>query len=413
MSQKNFVSFGDAETLMAELASAIADKVDKVNGKDLSTNDYSNADKAIVDSVTSALAGKADISDVPTKTSDLSNDNGFINNLVNDLANYYKKSETYTQAEIDTRIAAITTLDIQAVNALPTEDISTTTIYLVPKQTPSSQDVKDEYINLDGTTAGWEHIGTTEIDLSNYVTTSDLTTALQSYVLASQLTANDTPFRFGYDSNTGKYGYILNKGGADTVVPFKDCDSSEITVTAANQILSGHKDYDSNGNLITGTNAGYDAGVTQGEANMKDGVTVTAASQLLSGYKARTSDGTLVTGSDAGYSAGVTQGHTDRDTGVTVTAADQIVSGYKARDSSGTLLTGTATTGGKVTSEQTKTVKIRSASWSVTFSFSNGVLGIKSMSDCAGIRSISISGNTVSGSYSGDDKDYSMTVVGY
>lgn len=328
---------------------------------------------------------------------------------------------------------------------------------------------------------------------------------LSDKVPTSQLTANNTPFRFGYDETTGKYGYIINEGGADTVIPFKDCDSSEITVSAANQILSGYKDYDSNGNLLTGTNAGYDAGVTQGEANMKDGVTVTAASQLLSGYKARTSDGTLVTGSDAGYSAGVTQGHADRDSGVTVTDpyhilsgykgrksngelvtgtnggwdagyssgrsqgqadrdsgvtvtdpyhilsgykgrksngelvtgtnggwdagraqgqadmksgvtvtdASQIVSGYKARNSSGTLLTGTAQTGGKVTSEQTKTVQIRSSSWSVTFSFSHGVLGIKSMSDCAGIRSISISGNTVSGGYSGNDKDYSMTVVGY
>ena len=328
---------------------------------------------------------------------------------------------------------------------------------------------------------------------------------LSDKVPKSQLTANNTDFRFGYDETTGKYGYILNEGGADTVIPFKDCDSSEITVSAANQILSGYKDYDSNGSLITGTNAGYDAGVTQGEANMKDGVTVTAASQVLSGYKVRTSDGTLVTGSDAGYSAGVTQGHADRDSGVTVTdpyhilsgykgrksngelvtgtnggwdagrsqgqadrdsgvtvtdpyhilsgykgrksngelvtgtnggwdagyssgrsqgqadrdsgvtvtAANQIVSGYKARNSSGSLLTGTATTGGKVTSEQTKTVQIRSASWSVTFSFSHGVLGIKSMSDCAGIRSISISGNTVSGGYSGNDKDYSMTVVGY
>lgn len=165
------------------------------------------------------------------------------------------------------------------------------------------------------------------------------TTAIEE--IAEQLTANNTPFRFGYDETTGKYGYIINEGGADTVVPFKDCDSSEITVSAANQILSGYKDYDSNGNLITGTNAGYDAGVTQGEANMKDGVTVTAASQLLSGYKARTSDGTLVTGSDAGYSAGVTQGHADRDSGVTVTDPYHILSGYKGRKSNGELVTGT------------------------------------------------------------------------
>lgn len=164
---------------------------------------------------------------------------------------------------------------------------------------------------------------------------------LSDKVPKSQLTANDTDFRFGYDETTGKYGYIINEGGADTVVPFKDCDSSEITVSAANQILSGYKDYDSNGNLITGTNAGYDAGVAQGHADRDSGVTVTSASHVINGYKARTSDGSLVTGNDKGYSAGVTQGHTDRDTGVTITSTDHLLSGYKARKSDGTLLTGT------------------------------------------------------------------------
>ena len=39
--------------------------------------------------------------------------------------------------------------------------------------------------------------------------------------LTQQLTASDgVPFRFGKDSS-GNYGYILNQGGADTVIPFK------------------------------------------------------------------------------------------------------------------------------------------------------------------------------------------------
>lgn len=152
-----------------------------VNLVGLSTNDYDDTAKGIVDSVTSALAGKADVSSVPTKTSDLTNDSGFITNTVNNLINYYLKTETYSKTEVDTLLQAIATLDIQAVNTLPTTNISTTTIYLVPKQDPQVPDVKDEYINLDGTTSGWELIGNTQIDLSNYVTTSDLTTALQSY----------------------------------------------------------------------------------------------------------------------------------------------------------------------------------------------------------------------------------------
>ena len=38
--------------------------------------------------------------------------------------------------------------------------------------------------------------------------------------LNNHLTANNTPFRFGFDSASGKYGYILTEGGADTVIPF-------------------------------------------------------------------------------------------------------------------------------------------------------------------------------------------------
>lgn len=39
--------------------------------------------------------------------------------------------------------------------------------------------------------------------------------------IVENLTAsNNVPFRFGYDQTSGKYGYILNQGGADTVIPF-------------------------------------------------------------------------------------------------------------------------------------------------------------------------------------------------
>lgn len=46
----------------------LSGKVDKVQGKGLSTNDYTNEAKAIVDGVTSALNGKADKSDTYTKS---------------------------------------------------------------------------------------------------------------------------------------------------------------------------------------------------------------------------------------------------------------------------------------------------------------------------------------------------------
>ena len=107
---------------------------------------------------------------IPVNTSDLNNDSGFITNTVNNLTNYYLKSETYTKTEVDNLISAIVTLDIEVVQTLPTQDISTTTIYLVPKQTAGTQDVYDEYIYVNN---AWELIGDTEVDLSNYYTKTE------------------------------------------------------------------------------------------------------------------------------------------------------------------------------------------------------------------------------------------------
>lgn len=52
------------KAIVGGVTSALAGKVDKVTGKGLSTNDYDNTAKGIVDGVTSALAGKVDTSSV-------------------------------------------------------------------------------------------------------------------------------------------------------------------------------------------------------------------------------------------------------------------------------------------------------------------------------------------------------------
>lgn len=122
---------------------------------------------------------KADKSEIPVNTSDLYNDSGFITNLVDNLANYYLKSETYTQAEVNSLIGAISTLHIEVVQTLPTEDISTNTIYLVPKQTAGQNDTYDEYIYVNN---HWEHIGSTDIDLTNYYTKTETDTLLDGKV---------------------------------------------------------------------------------------------------------------------------------------------------------------------------------------------------------------------------------------
>jgi hypothetical protein len=114
---------------------------------------------------------------------------GAINEVLGDLANYYKKTETYSKTEVDTLIAGVSGLHFEVVQQLPTSDIDMNTIYLVPKQDSGQQDVYDEFICLDNTTtpATWEKIGTTEIDLSDYVTDTELETILNDYVTSSGL----------------------------------------------------------------------------------------------------------------------------------------------------------------------------------------------------------------------------------
>lgn len=101
---------------------------------------------------------------VPTQTSDLTNDSGFITKFVNDLTNYYLKSETYTKAEVQSLLSAIHSVTFQKVTSLPASGESNV-IYLVPKS-GSENDIYDEYIFVDGNP---EHIGSTQVDLSGYV----------------------------------------------------------------------------------------------------------------------------------------------------------------------------------------------------------------------------------------------------
>lgn len=114
------------------------------------------------------------LNNLPTKVSELENDTGFITSTVNNLTNYYKKTETYTQDEVKGLINAITTLNIEVVAEKPTENISTTTIYLIGTDTEADNDF-EEWIYTNG---NWELIGTTAIDLTPYATKEYVNTAL-------------------------------------------------------------------------------------------------------------------------------------------------------------------------------------------------------------------------------------------
>lgn len=104
-----------------------------------------------------------------------------IEKTVSDLVNYYSKSDIYNKAEVRALISTISTMDIQVVNALPTEDISTTTIYFLK---PAGATTYDEYVYINN---AWVKIGTTDLDLSQYVTNDALTLRLADYYTKAEI----------------------------------------------------------------------------------------------------------------------------------------------------------------------------------------------------------------------------------
>lgn len=98
---------------------------------------------------------------IATRLSELKNDAGFVDRLVSDLENYYKKSETYTREEIDDKLALVPRFSVQVVSSgvLPTENISETTVYLIPSSA-EDDNLYTEFIYVNGL---WEILGTQKI----------------------------------------------------------------------------------------------------------------------------------------------------------------------------------------------------------------------------------------------------------
>lgn len=164
------------ETTHQRIADALEDIVDKIVDTSSADNiDYDNTESGLnANKVQSAIDELALA--------------GFVTNTVNNLVNYYLKSETYNKTEVDSLINAVKNSRFESVPTLPTTNIKTNVIYLVPKSPTQTNNAKDEYINLDGTSSGWEKIGDTEVDLSGYVTTTALNNALSNYTTTTNLT---------------------------------------------------------------------------------------------------------------------------------------------------------------------------------------------------------------------------------
>lgn len=160
----------------------ISGKVDKVDGKGLSTNDLTNTLKSnydaaythsqsthaptnaqanVIESIkvngtAQTVTSKAVNITVPTKVSQITNDSGY-------------QTSSQVQTLINNAISGITGIEFSVVTSLPATG-SKGVIYLV-SHSHGSGDSYDEYIWVNNT---FEKIGNTDIDLSGYWLKSDL-----------------------------------------------------------------------------------------------------------------------------------------------------------------------------------------------------------------------------------------------
>lgn len=164
------------------------------------------------DETNTKLNDKANVTDiptVPTNVSEFTNDEGYIKNTVDNLIHYYNKTDTYTQAEVNTLISNINKLTSQIVDILPAEDISTSTIYLV-KQGETTNYMQYMYIN-----SAWAELGTTQVDLTDYYKKSEIDTKLAEKADKNELPTVPTLI----SAFTNDSGYITDYTETDPTVP--------------------------------------------------------------------------------------------------------------------------------------------------------------------------------------------------
>lgn len=166
--------------LWGKITGKLDTKVDVVAGKQLSTEDYTTAEKEklagveagaqvnVLESVSvngTALTPTSKGVDISVPTN---------NNQLTNGAGYQTAAEVSTA--ISTAIADITSFEFEVVSVLPAEGVKGT-IYLVPNA-GAGQNVYDEYIWIStdgGTTYTFEKLGQKELDLSNYWNGTNLT----------------------------------------------------------------------------------------------------------------------------------------------------------------------------------------------------------------------------------------------
>lgn len=155
---------------------------------------------------------------------------------VTDLADSGDYSTTVQVSQlISTAIAGIASakLSYEIVQTLPTEGIDASTVYMILQQESGADDYYDQYMYINNQ---WAHLGTTEIDLSQYAKLSDIPTVPDVYDSTITFYKSDGTTRvdsFTLNQSSNK-SITLPEGGSSKTVTIKDADANAIDSFALN-----------------------------------------------------------------------------------------------------------------------------------------------------------------------------------
>ncbi len=237
----------------AEIDVKFDEKVDKEDGKGLSTNDYTTEEKEKL----AGIEAGADVNTVDSVNGQVGavvltkSDVGLGN--VDNTSDANKPISTAVQSALDDKTDTTDFTDLSSQVATNTAAIAgfggfkcvvvdtlpdvgeESTIYLIARRTTSSgDDVYNEYIYVNG---GWELIGNTAIDLSDYYTSDQTDVLLANKVNVVEgkgLSTNDftTDYKSQIDTATQALETVVYKDGAQTITGVKTFNVSPIVPTA-------------------------------------------------------------------------------------------------------------------------------------------------------------------------------------
>nr|DAT84953.1 MAG TPA: hypothetical protein [Caudoviricetes sp.] len=197
--------------------------------------------------------------EIPTKVSDLNNDSNFITTAVDNLTNYYLKTDTYSKEEVNNLIDAIKSFNIEVVEKLPIV-MKEATIYLVPNGQGEEDNYYNEYIYVNNKV---ELIGNTKVDISGK---QDKLTAGANITIENNIISAEVPTKTSQLTNDNNFvsdkSYVHTDNNYTTdeknkLVGLNNYDDTEIKksiATKQDELVSGVniKTYNGESILTTG-----------------------------------------------------------------------------------------------------------------------------------------------------------------